>query len=134
MFGQTNVLVASNEYYYECMGIADSKTISLSEEQLYACRDAITNPLSCENTITYNATISKAYTVQNYHFYVPQNGYYAIYTTGSNDTLIRVYREKQVLWWMDGFIGDYQTSDDGSTVDSNELNACSILYLEKGYY
>lgn len=39
-----------------------------------------------------------------------------------------------MLWWIAGFVGDKPTVDDGSLIDSNYANACSIEYLAKGYY
>ena len=129
-----NVFAESNYYYYSCDGIANSTEIDLSNEKLYACRDKISNPVNVGNLISYSNTITIAYLVQIYHYYVPADGYYTAYTTGDSDTLIRLYRENHVLQWIDGFIAFEQASDDGSKCDSNNRNSYSIEYLAKGYY
>ncbi len=134
LLASLNTFAQSTSYYYECDGVANSYEIDLSEDKLSKCRNHITNPVDVGNLVSYNATINQQYKVQTYHFYVPRDGYYAVYTTGSSDTIIRIYREKQVLWWFAGFIGDKPTVDDGSICDSNYANACSIEYLAKGYY
>lgn len=131
---QVGVHAASNDYYYSCDGIANAYEIDLSNEKLYACRDKITNPVNVENLVSYTNSITKSYQVHIYHYYVPYDGYYTAYTTGSKDTKIRLYRENQILWWIDGFIGFDRTEDDGSKCDNNFYNACSIEYLAKGYY
>ena len=92
-----NVFAESNYYYYSCDGIANSTEIDLSNEKLYACRDKISNPVNVGNLISYSNTITIAYLVQIYHYYVPADGYYTAYTTGDSDTLIRLYRENHVL-------------------------------------
>ena len=124
----------TNDTVFRCDGIANTNEIDLSDEKLYKCRDLITNPVNIENLISYTGSINKAYEVLVYHFYVPKTGYYSIYTTGHSDTLIRLYREKQKMWWIEGFIGDFEKQDDGSMCDSNYRNACCIEKLFKGYY
>ena len=131
---QVGVHAASNDYYYSCDGIANAYEIDLSNEKLYACRDKITNPVNVENLVSYTNSITKSYQVHIYHYYVPYDGYYTAYTTGSKDTKIRLYRENQILWWINGFIGFDRTEDDGSKCDNNYYNACSIEWLAKGYY
>ena len=131
---QVGVHAASNDYYYSCDGIANAYEIDLSNEKLYACRDKITNPVNVENLVSYTNSITKSYQVHIYHYYVPYDGYYTAYTTGSKDTKIRLYRENQILWWINGFIGFDRTEDDGSKCDNNYYNACSIEWLVKGYY
>ena len=131
---QVGVHAASNDYYYSCDGIANAYEIDLSNEKLYACRDKITNPVNVKNLVSYTNSITKSYQVHIYHYYVPRDGYYTAYTTGSKDTKIRLYRENQILWWINGFIGFDRTEDDGSKCDNNYYNACSIEWLAKGYY
>ena len=129
-----NIYAESKEFCYSCIGTGNVDEIDLSDEKLFKCRDKITNPVSIEKTISYTNTISEEYGVDIYRFYIPRDGYYTAYTTGVNDPILRIYREHQMLWWVDGFIGDYRTQDDGSKCSNNVRNACSVEYLARGYY
>ena len=85
--------------------------------------------------IASNATITKAYDFHIYKIHINDTGYYSFYTTGDSDTMIRVYREKMILWWMDSFPAIGDTVDDGSRADSNKLNAVKVQDITlSGYY
>ena len=56
------------------------------------------NPKYTDSTVTISDSISESQEMDIYHFEAPKSGYYAIYTTGSLDTIGAVYEQKNVLF------------------------------------
>ena len=117
---------------YSASGTADSSSIELSSSTL---NKAKSNCLKKTTSFSYSATINSKYQVHIYHFEAPSSAYYAFYTTGSSDTIIKVYEHQNFLWWTTSY-KDLGKVDDTSKADSNRYNAGFVLNATKGedYY
>lgn len=118
--------------YYTTAGTATKNDIEISNNILNKARKA-----TKENTksFTYTAVLSNQYDVHIYHFVAPSNGYYAFYTTGWKDTVIRIYEDQNFI------IHSYKSKaadwdDDSGRVDSNQFNGRVVKKLDAGedYY
>lgn len=123
---------AASSIYYKTASIATFNKIEVSKSELNSAKSKAVKKGS---SFKYSATISKAYEMHIYHFEAPSQGYYAFYTTGATDTLIKVYEHQNFLWWTTQYL-DRGLNDDGSMADENRTNASLVLELSAGedYY
>ena len=122
---------ASSEVYVTA-GNADYSSIELSKSVLNKAKSNCTKKGS---NFKSTQTISESYQVHIYHFEAPSSGYYAFYTTGSKDTLIKVYEHQNFMWWTTSY-KDLGKVDDTSKADTNYFNAGFVLDASSGedYY
>lgn len=128
IFGMT-VNAASN--YYLTKATATSSQIEVSTSVLNKAKD---NAKKYGSEFTNSAYISNEYDLHIYHFEAPKGGYYSFYTTGTTDTVIKVYEHQNFLWWTTKYL-DRGMNDDGCRIDKR-TNACYVLELTKNedYY
>ena len=105
-------------------------TIQPTDEQFEAAEDEAEYSAT---SLSFNISISQSYQMYIYHYEAPASGYYAIYTTGSLDTVGAIFEEQNTLW-----ITDYELveqNDDGCKID-NIRNCSMVVYLDKNenYY
>lgn len=123
IFGMT-VNAASN--YYLTKATATSSQIEVSTSVLNKAKD---NAKKYGSEFTNSAYISNEYDLHIYHFEAPKGGYYSFYTTGTTDTVIKVYEHQNFLWWTTKYL-DRGMNDDGCRID-RRTNACFVLELTK---
>lgn len=118
--------------YYSTSSTATKNTIEVSQKTLKTAKSKAAKKTS---GFTQYATISSAYGMHIYHFEAPSSGYYSFHTTGSLDTIIKVYEEQNFLWMTTQF-KDKGLNDDGSMADAERRNANLVLELDAGedYY
>ena len=104
-----------------------TNTIAPTKDQFKSAK----TPTYNDTAHVFNDSIASSYEMDIYHYKTPRYGYYAIYTTGSTDTVGKVFREKNFLFWTT----DYE--DVGGDDDSGlGQNFRSVLYFnsEEDYY
>lgn len=118
--------------YYSTSSTATYSSIEVSQSTLKTAKSKAVKKTSA---FTQYAKISSAYEMHIYHFEAPSSGYYSFHTTGSLDTIIKVYEEQNFLWMTTEF-KDKGLNDDGSMADTRRTNANLVLKLDKGedYY
>lgn len=82
----------------------------------------------------YGSLIRNEYVMHIYHYKASRTGFFSAYTTGTSDTIIKIYREKKIFGFTTGF-EDLGKSDDGCLV-SYDKNGLLTLRLNNGddYY
>ena len=85
------------------------------------------NPKYNSKTETIAGNIHEKYTLDIHHWEAPEGGYYAFYTTGSLDTVEKVYEEDGVV------IIDYLElgNSDDAKIDKKGKNACIVTDVDK---
>ena len=126
------VAEAASTIYYKTTGTATNNSIEISNNVL---KTAKSNATCKSSSFSINTGIASAYDTHIYHFKAPSTGYYSFHTTGSLDTVIKVYKENKALGITTGF-KDCGLNDDGSMADTNSRNANLVVKLTKGqsYY
>ena len=101
-------------------------TISPSDDELKAAK----NPTYSGTSENIAGAISNSYEMDIYHYEAPYDGYYAVYTIGSLDTVGAVYEHQNFLWWT---TSDERVAytDDGSRI-SSAVNCAMVVYMDKG--
>lgn len=103
-----------------------SNTISPSDDELKAAK----SPTYSGTSERISGSISSSYEMDIYHYEAPTEGYYAIYTTGSLDTVGAVYEHQNVLWWTTSY-ENVAYSDDGCQSD-NYRNCSMVVRMDRG--
>ena len=138
-FKSTFSLVLAISFLFSCFSVSANasttttsglRTISPSNGQLKAAK----SPTYTSEAEVITAAISKSYEMDIYHYEAPEDGYYAIYTTGALDTVGAVYEHENFLWWTTSY-KEVARNDDGNKFDYY-LNCSMIVYMERGedYY
>lgn len=128
------VSVNASSTYYSDTGIGDYRTIDLSEKQLKNARSNCTE-YSAGN-LSLSGSIGSKYKFNVYKIKASTDGYYTFYTTGSLDTVSKLYKQKKILFINAGFEEvDNAYNDDGFYL-GNGLNTKQTIYLNGGsiYY
>lgn len=123
---------SKKDTYYKISAGKTYSTINVPKATLNKASD---KTVVKTKNFSYSAKISNSYDMHIYHFEAPSSGYYSFHTTGSLDTVIRVYEEQNVLFWTSRY-KDRGLSDDGSMADGNYFNANLVVKLDSGedYY
>ncbi len=119
-----NVSAATS--YYSTKATATTNQIEVSNDILDRAKDST---IKYGNEFSYWAYLREAYDLHIYHFEAPKGGFYNFYTTGSTDTMIKVYEHQNFMWWTTGY-KDRGINDDGCKIASN-ANASYVLELDK---
>lgn len=138
-FKPTFSLVLAISFLFSCFSVSANasttttsglRDISPSNSELKAAK----SPVYISEAEVITATISKSYEMDIYHYEAPEDGYYAIYTTGALDTVGAVYEHENFLWWTTSY-KEVARNDDGNQFDYY-LNCSMIVYMEEGedYY
>ncbi len=102
-------LVSASAYSYTESG---ATSLSPSNSDFSSAR----TPKYNQTRVTIPDSVSGRYSTDLFHYEAPVKGYYKIYTTGSTDTMGKVFEHNNFLWWNSY---DMKGSDDDSGIGDN---------------
>lgn len=126
------VVVSLNGTYvmgYYSIGKGDTKGIDPSNNQFKSAKSKVYDIKS----VYISGNIKEKYGLEIFHYEAPESGFYIVYTTGSLDTVGKVYEEQNFLWTAD--YDEVASNDDGNYLNYGN-NCAMVVEMDKGedYY
>ena len=114
---------------YYSIGRGDTKSIDPSNNQFKSAKSKVFDIKS----VYISGNIKEKYGLEIFHYKAPESGFYIVYTTGSLDTVGKVYEEQNVLWTAN--YDEVASNDDGYYLNHG-TNCAMVVKMDKGedYY
>ncbi len=114
---------------YYSIGKGDTISIDPSNNQFKKAKSKVYDIYS----VYIPGNIKEKYGLEIFHYKAQESGFYIVYTTGSLDTVGKVYEEQNVLWTADY---DVVASNDNGYYLNNGTNCAMVVEMDKGedYY